>query len=147
MKRFECRWVREPNPPAYAGKRLACSDDVIEVSKALLGDMPREVFLAWFLDGRHKILGYQAVHEGTGDVSLVDPGDVLTQVLLSGARAWIAVHNHPSGDPTPSPEDIALTGALVRASKLVRRTLLDHIIVSDIGHTSLAANGLMPSSD
>lgn len=146
MKRFECRWVREPNPPAYVGKCVGCPEDVVAVSKLLWGESPREIFAVWFLDNRHRVLGYQAIHEGTHSASLVDPGDVLAMVLKSGASAFIAVHNHPSGDPTPSPEDVALTRCLAEAARLVRRDLLDHVVISDSQHVSMAAEGLMPKA-
>jgi DNA repair protein RadC len=79
----------------------------------------------------------------TLDSSLVHPREVYRAAIREGAACWIAAHNHPSGDPTPSPEDIAITQRLRDAGALLGIELLDHIIIGDGRYTSFRERGLL----
>ena len=144
MKRLETRWVRESNPPSYNGKSVGCAVDVVEISKAMLGEHVREVLVVWFLNNRHSVLGYQKIHEGSMSAVHIDVGDVMAAVLQSGASSFIVVHNHPSGVATPSADDFKITKRLVNAAALLCRNLLDHVVVTDADHYSMQQNGTMP---
>lgn len=106
-----------------------------------LRDAPHERFLAVLLDGRHRVLREVVVSQGTLTASLVHPREVFRPALREAAAALVLVHNHPSGDPTPSPEDREVTGRLVRAGDLLGIRVLDHVIVAERGFVSLRETG------
>ena len=95
----------------------------------LLQHEPSEVFAVLFLSTRHHVLAYHEVGRGTLDTVLVTPREVFKAAILANAAAVILCHSHPSGDPTPSPDDVALTGRLAAAGTLLGIEVLDHIIV------------------
>ena len=101
----------------------------------------RERFLTLLLDGRHKVLGLEEVSVGTATASLVHPREVFKGAILANAVAFILVHNHPSGDPSPSREDRDVTERLKKASELMGIKLLDHIVFGKEGFHSFAEAG------
>ncbi|MCS7273395.1 MAG: DNA repair protein RadC [Fimbriimonadales bacterium] len=103
----------------------------------------REHFVAVMLDTKNRVLRTETISIGTLDSSLVHPREVYRAIIREGAACWIAVHNHPSGDPTPSPEDIAITHRLKDAGALLGIELLDHIIIGDGNYTSLRERGYL----
>jgi DNA repair protein RadC len=103
----------------------------------------REHFLAVLLDTKNRVLRTETISIGTLDSSLVHPREVYRVVVREGAACWIAVHNHPSGDPTPSPEDIAITKRLKDAGELLGVPLIDHLILGDGNYTSLRERGYL----
>ena len=109
--------------------------------RAHCGHAEREVFGCIFLDTRHRILSVEDLFFGTIDGAEVHPREVVRRGLLLNAAAVIAFHNHPSGDLGPSAADRAVTARLKQALALVDIRLLDHIVVSAEGHTSLASRG------
>lgn len=96
-----------------------------------------------FLDRKNVLLADEVPGQGTVDQAPVYPREVARRALELGASALIMVHNHPSGDPTPSRADIEMTKAVARALEAVGVTLHDHVIVGRKGHTSFRAQGLM----
>jgi DNA repair protein RadC len=102
-----------------------------------LRGLERERFCALLLDGKHRLLRALLVSEGTLNTSLVHPRDVFGPALREGAGALIVVHNHPSGDPEPSVEDLALTRRLHEAGELLGIPLVDHVVIADGGWVSL----------
>ncbi len=108
-----------------------------------LRDLPQEEFHALLLDTRHRILREVLVTRGTLDASLISPREVFRLAVLEGAAAVILAHNHPSGDPTPSPDDRAVTRQIVEAGRALGIPVLDHVIVGDGRFTSLAEEGGM----
>jgi len=108
----------------------------------LLGSV--EQFVVVHLDQRHRILAETLAGRGSSDRCPVAVREVLTAALAHGAAAIICVHNHPSGDIAPSPEDRELTQRLAQAGALVGVTLLDHVIVAAGDFASLRERGLLP---
>jgi DNA repair protein RadC len=102
-----------------------------------LRGLERERFCALLLDGKHRLLREVLVSEGTLNSSLVHPRDVFGAAVREGAGALIVVHNHPSGDPEPSAEDLAITQRLHEAGELLGIPLVDHVVVADGGWVSL----------
>ncbi len=100
----------------------------------------REQFITLHLDTKNRLLCIDLVSTGTMTGSLIHPREVFKTALLSSAASIIAVHNHPSGDPTPSRDDIAVTERLKKAGELIGIELLDHIIIGD-GYKSLKELG------
>jgi DNA repair protein RadC len=97
----------------------------------MLGDMDREAFAVLLLDVRHKVIGFHTVSVGCLTSSVVHPREVFKVAVLSNAAALVLCHNHPSGDPSPSAEDIALTRRLVAAGTLMGIEVIDHVILGD----------------
>ena len=93
--------------------------------------LDREQFLVCCLDAKHAIIGVNVVSIGTLTLSIVHPREVFKPAILLNACGIIAAHNHPSGDPTPSPEDRVLTARLRQAGELIGIALLDHIVLGD----------------
>lgn len=89
----------------------------------------REQFAVLALDARHRPLGWRITSIGTLTAALVHPREVFRPALVLGAAAVVVVHNHPSGDPTPSAEDERLTARLIAAGRLLGVELLDHVVV------------------
>jgi DNA repair protein RadC len=94
-----------------------------------------------FLNTRKRVKGHQLVTIGTMDTLLVHPREVFRAAILISASGVILLHNHPSGDPTPSEADIKVTRDLIRAGQLLKIEVLDHIVVGWPGFQSLRALG------
>ena len=103
----------------------------------------REVFASIHVDSKNRVLCVEIVSIGSLNASIVHPREVYKTCLLSSAAALVVVHNHPSGDPTPSREDLELTGRLREAGELLGVRLLDHVILGDGCYVSLADRGLL----
>ena len=108
---------------------------------ALLQDEPGEVFAILCLSTKHHVIAYHEVSRGTLDATLVHPREVFKAALLANAAGIILTHNHPSGDPTPSPDDHQLTRRLVDAGRLIGVDVLDHIVIGDGRYVSFRERG------
>lgn len=102
----------------------------------------KEYFLTIHLDGKNRICCIDEVSVGSLNQSIVHPREVFKSTLLSSAAAIILLHNHPTGDPTPSSEDIEITRRLREAGEIIGVKVLDHIIIGD-GFLSFVTQGLM----
>ena len=117
--------------------RLASPRGVWECVMPGLRGLERETFLVLLLDGKHRLQQMERISEGTLNSSIVHPREVFRSAVRAGAGALIVAHNHPSGDPEPSPEDVAVTRRLVEAGELLGIPLLDHVVVADASYVSL----------
>jgi DNA repair protein RadC len=106
-------------------------------------DLKREVFRVALLDAKNGLLRDYVISEGTLSASLVHPREVFKPAILESAASVILLHNHPSGDPTPSREDIRLTRQLVECARLLDLRVHDHVIVGRGQFVSLAERGLI----
>lgn len=122
---------------------LDSTEAVISYCRASLEAEPKEVFEVLFVSPKNRLIKTERLFQGTIDRAAVYPREVIKSALDFHAAALICVHNHPSGDPTPSPEDEKLTGALFEAARAVGITLHDHIIIGKGKHFSFRANGLL----
>src|SRR5438093_10094766 len=102
---------------------------------------PREGRNPTYLDNKHHVLSIEEVSRGTLTASLFEPRAILQGALLTNAAALIMVHNHPSGDPKPSPEDLSVTKSLKQLTDLLPIRLLDHIIIGRKSYVSLQDSG------
>jgi proteasome lid subunit RPN8/RPN11 len=91
----------------------------------------KECLCVFLLNTRHNLIGFEPVSQGTKDTILTHPSEVLRLAAIKNAAAIIIAHNHPSGDPTPSEDDIKVTRGLIRAAQYLKIELLDHIIIGD----------------
>lgn len=103
----------------------------------------RENFMVMYLNAKNKITGISTAHVGSINASIVHPREIFTEAVLHKAVSMIVCHNHPSGDPTPSGEDISVTKMLQRAGELLNIEVLDHIILGEESFISLKEKGCM----
>ena len=130
------------------GDAIRSPEDVFRHFHTRLRHASQEHFFVLLLDGRHRVQSEQVVSLGTLTASLVHPREVFRPAIRASAAALILVHNHPSGDPDPSPEDRTVTGRLARAGELLGVPVLDHVIVAERGFRSLRDDGDMgPAPD
>jgi DNA repair protein RadC len=106
-------------------------------------DKTRECFMVFFLDAKNRVIAVETLFEGTLTASSVYPREVVVAALNHHAAALIFAHNHPSGDPAPSPEDIAITRRLVFACRNLDITVHEHLIVGNNTYYSFADQGYM----
>jgi DNA repair protein RadC len=125
-------------------ERLSSPSDCSLAFRRLLGDEAVEVCGVFCLSTRFNVLAYHELSRGTLDTTLVFPREVFKVALLANARSIVVGHNHPSGDPTPSPEDIAISTRLHSAGGLLGVDLVDHIIVAGETFLSLRDAGYLP---
>jgi DNA repair protein RadC len=105
--------------------------------------LDREHFRAILMNTKNQVITVDNVSVGTLNSSTVHPRELFRNAIKRSAAALILLHNHPSGDPAPSREDIDITGRLVQAGKIVGIEVLDHVIIGDNKFTSLKAEGLI----
>ena len=109
--------------------------------------LDREKFRILLLDTKHKVIGIHTVSIGSLTVSIVHPREVYKAAILANAAAIIGIHNHPSGNPDPSPEDHALTKRLAEAGNILGITLLDHVVIGQNTHYSFGDQGHLPTPE
>lgn len=115
---------------------LSSPEKVFELLRVDLRDRMKELFVLLMLDGKNRLIERVDVSEGTLTSSLVHPREVFRPAIRSSAAGVIFAHNHPSGDPTPSKEDIQITERLVDAGEILGIEVLDHVIIGDDGYRS-----------
>jgi DNA repair protein RadC len=125
------------------GARYSCPDEVFNHFHEQLRDHKRERFIVLLLDSKNRLLREIAISEGSLTASIVHPREVFAPVVREAAAAVLFVHNHPSGDPAPSREDLEITRRLKEAGELMGVRVLDHIIIGSEGYVSLADRGLL----
>ena len=117
-------------------------DDMAEILRAYLDGADREHFCIAMLDRKGNLLGLNTVSIGTLNSSAVHPREVFKPAIVIGAASIILCHNHPSGDPTPSKEDVDVTSRLKQAGEILGIEVLDHVVIGDT-FCSLKARGLI----
>jgi DNA repair protein RadC len=105
--------------------------------------LPKEHFVCLFLNTKNQVIGKETLSIGSLNASIVHPREVFHAAIKRSCASIICVHNHPSGDPTPSPEDVQITRRLVEVGELVGIDVLDHLIIGDEKFVSLKEQGLM----
>lgn len=118
-------------------------EDILDWLNQEIGYAKQEHFLVLFLDQRNHVLCYRTMFVGTLTNASVHPREIFKEAMQQGCAKIICVHNHPSGDPTPSDADISLTRAIQEAGNMVAIPLLDHIIVSRNTYISFRQKRLM----
>lgn len=131
MRVFMVRDAEIIDPKRATGPAVAdCARSVASVARLIVPEgEEREHFLLIMMDSRRVIKGVTVVSIGTLSASLVHPREFFRPAIVAGASAVVAVHNHPSGDPTPSSEDRKVTRRLQRAGELLGIPLADHIVI------------------
>ena len=117
--------------------------DVANLYLPLVKDLRKEVFRVLLLSRSNRLIKEVTISEGTLDASIVHPRDVFREALLESAAGVILLHNHPSGNPSPSEEDLRITKQLVEAGRVMGIKVYDHIILAGEDYRSLADDGLI----
>lgn len=125
------------------GAQIRSPEDVVQLYQAQLRDLKHEVFLVLLLDSANHLLREVKISEGILNSSLVHPREVFKPAIDEPAASIILIHNHPSGNPEPSSEDIQITRQMVEAGKIIGIPVHDHIIITAHAHTSFVERGLL----
>lgn len=123
--------------------KLTCPGEVADYFMAEMRVLETEHLYAVFLDASGRILHYRIIFKGTIQSSFANPREILRLALQYDTAHYVVLHNHPSGDPEPSPEDIQMTRRLREASDLIGIPLMDHIIIGDNQYISLKERGYL----
>jgi len=122
--------------------QIRAPSDAANLLSPLIAHQEQEHFVLLYLDTRNRVLDRETLYKGSLNTSLVRTGEVFRGAVRRNCAGIIVAHNHPSGDPTPSAEDIALTRRLVDAGKLLEVELLDHVIIGHNRFVSLRERAL-----
>jgi len=140
---YELKVVRERRHGYGTLKRVRSAHDVYEAFRERFEPLDREQFVVLLLDGKNRVLGFNVVSTGSLTAALVHPREVFKPAILANAAAIILLHNHPSGDAEPSPEDRAITERLRHAGELLGIRILDHVVIGDGRYVSFAEQQLL----
>jgi len=122
--------------------QIRSPSDVANLLSSMLGHKEQEHFVVLYLDTRNRVLDQEILYKGSLNTSLVRIAEVFRGAVRRNCAAVIVAHNHPSGDPNPSPEDVALTRRLVEAGKLLEVDVLDHLVIGQNRYVSLRERAL-----
>jgi DNA repair protein RadC len=128
--------------PASERPSIGSPADAAELLMPFIGNLDHEELWILVLNRRNKVIQLVKLYQGSVNASQVRVGEVFRQAIIEQASAIIIAHDHPSGDPTPSPDDVAVTRAIVQAGKLLDIDVLDHLVVCTDRYVSLKERGL-----
>lgn len=134
------RLVRTSQPDKVT---IHSPQDVADLMMEELRYLQKEHFVCLFLNTKNHVIGQETLSIGSLNASIVHPREVFLAAIKRSSASIICVHNHPSGDPTPSPEDIQITRRLVEAGEIVGIEVLDHVIIGDLTSISLKERGYL----
>lgn len=121
---------------------ISSPEDAAALVQFEMGVLEQEELRVILLDTRHRVLRIEPIYRGSINSSQIRVGELFKAAIRANAAALIVVHNHPSGDPAPSPDDVAVTRAIVQAGKLLDIEVLDHLVIGLMGFVSLKERGL-----
>lgn len=124
-------------------KQIRTPEDVVAFARPVYRGVNREMFKVVLLDNSNKVIREETISQGTLNASLVHPREVFKAAVDHLAAGIVLLHNHPSGEPSPSREDKLLTGQMIEASKVMGIPILDHIIIAKERYFSFAKEGLI----
>lgn len=123
--------------------KIKTTSTVFDIFKNHFIDIKQEEFVVLYLDIKKNLIEYKTLFRGTLNSSIIHPREIFKEAFKLSASAIICVHNHPSGDVTPSKEDIVVTRNILDVSKIMGITMLDHIIIGDNKYYSFLEQGLI----
>ena len=139
-------YVCELTKRKYRGNKpreIRGPDDVVAFLGPMLRREQREHFVVFLLNARHEVIAKETVSVGSLNASIVHPREVFKPAVLASAASIVLVHNHSSGDPEPSEEDLSISKRLVEAGELLGIGVLDHVIVASRGVVSFRSRQLL----
>ena len=138
--RVRVQLVRERAGPF--GNTINCAGDIAALLTSELAQLDREHFVCLHLDVKNRLISRETVSIGHLSAALVAPREVFKAVFLANAASVAFAHNHPSGDPEPSREDLELTRRIYRCGELLGIPVLDHVVIAGTRFVSIAERGL-----
>ena len=143
---FELKVVRERKAGYGLRQQFRSSQQIYETFRNRCERADREEFVVLLLDAKNKLLGFHVVSLGSLTPSVVHPREVFKIAILGNAAAILLLHNHPSGDPTPSNEDLHITQRLCQIGEVLGIRVLDHVVIGDGRYISFVDDGYFPRS-
>ncbi|WEK55354.1 MAG: DNA repair protein RadC [Candidatus Cohnella colombiensis] len=123
--------------------KITCPQDAADLLMEEMRHLREEHFVCLFLNSKNQVIGRQTLSIGSLNASIVHPREVFRAAIRRSSASILCAHNHPSGDPTPSPEDIQITKRLADAGELIGIELLDHLVIGDNRFISLKEKGCL----
>ena len=133
VERYEIAWLEAPG----SSLRVRTPADVAAYLGPEMADLAQEQLRVLLLDTRNRIVGSALVYQGGLNATVIRVADCFRDAVRVGAAGVLLIHNHPSKDPSPSPEDVRLTVDVARAGELLGIELVDHLVIGGDGHVSL----------
>lgn len=142
IAKYRVALVREGSIATTWDRTVRQASDVAALMAPMANETDREGFWVILLDGRNKVIGINLIALGSLTSALIHPRETYKSAILANAAALILCHNHPSGDPSPSQEDVSLSRRLYEVGELLGIRVLDHIVIGENGaFRSLAEEG------
>jgi DNA repair protein RadC len=126
-------------------RTIRCSNDIVRYCHAGMVDLAQEEIWVLLLDARNRVLRHHTAYQGNAHTAVVRVAELFREAVRDNASAVVIVHNHPSGDPSPSQQDVDLTTRLVEAGDMLDVEILDHIVIARGGYASLKEEGMWPA--
>lgn len=139
---YQIRLVRDGSMQSDR-KIIRTPEDAYQILKGYFEDLPSEHFVALLLNTKNHVCAFSPVSIGSLNASIVHPRELFQRAILGNCASVLLAHNHPSGDPTPSPEDIELSRKLCEAGKILDIVILDHLVIGESCYVSLKERGML----
>ena len=133
----------QPERPTGDLPAINCPEDVRRLLGPEMAPLAQEQLRVLLLNTKNQVMGQRVIYQGNVNSSMIRPAEVFRPAVIEAVPSIIISHNHPSQDPTPSPEDAAITRELAQAGKLLGIDLLDHVVIGGERFVSLKERGLM----
>ena len=133
----------QPERPTGDLPAISCPEDVRLLLGPEMSGLVQEQLRVLLLTTKNLVVGQRVIYQGNVSSAIVRPAEVFRPAVIEAVPSIIVAHNHPSGDPTPSPEDAAITREIAQAGKLMGIELLDHVVIGGERFVSLKERGLM----
>ena len=144
LNELAVRYEVETDPArADGGPSITSPGDVQRLLGEEMGALCQEQVRVLLLDRRNRVTGQRVIYQGNAFSSVVRPAEVLRPAVVEGVPHLIVAHNHPSADPSPSPQDLTVTSELAEAADLLGLTLLDHVVIGGDEIVSLKDRGVL----
>ena len=144
LNELAVRYEVETDPGrADGGPSITCLEDVRRLLGEEMGALCQEQVRVLLLDRRNRVVAQRVIYQGNAFSAIVRPAEVLRPAVVEGVPHLIVAHNHPSGAPSPSPQDIQVTKELVQAAELLGLKLLDHVVIGGDEAVSLKDHGAL----
>lgn len=139
------RWLaQEARMSTDRKSRITKPEDAASIARWVIGDNEMESMMVIVLNMKCGVISYDTIYIGNVDTVIMKPCEVMRHVIKAGGQKFIVVHNHPSGDPTPSPEDVELTTILINASDMLGLEMMDHIVIGTYEYKFCSIRELKP---
>lgn len=125
---------------------IRCPSDAVQLVMEEMRFLQQEHFVCMFLNTKNRVIDKKCIFIGSLNTSVVHPREIFREAIRCSAASVICIHNHPSGDPTPSQEDIEITKRLFNAGEMIGIEMIDHLIIGDQTYYSMRENSLIPET-